>query len=96
MTACNPRSEPSSPAENEGRQTKLKRELLQRGFAVVAGEGEGPDGTWPPERSLLVFGIGELDALAIGSQYRQLAIVVGQQFGSARLVVCAKEIWGGE
>jgi Protein of unknown function (DUF3293) len=96
VTACNPRSKRLSPAENEEQQVRLKKELRQRGFTSAAGEGKGPDATWSPEESLLVFGISELDALAIGAQYRQLAIVVGQQNRPARLVACAKEIWCGE
>jgi Protein of unknown function (DUF3293) len=93
ITACNPRSQPLPPAENEARQDRLREELRRAGFAIANGEGRAPDGDWTPEASLLVLGIAEPDALAVGGRYGQLAIVVGRQHGPARLVACGKSEW---
>lgn len=45
------------------------------GWRTIAGHGQGDDGTWPPEPSLLVLGIDEASARALMVRYRQNAVV---------------------
>ena len=59
---------------------------------VVLFEGQGvPDAAdWEPEISLLVLGIGREQAVAIGRDFGQLAIVCGRPGGVAELVACTQ------
>jgi hypothetical protein len=43
---------------------------------------------WPPEQSLLVVGLSAYDAREIGRRHGQIAIVVGEAGGEARLLRC--------
>ena len=45
------------------------------GFAFLAGEGRGRIGDWPPEPSILAFGMSRARAASIGRRFRQNAIV---------------------
>ncbi len=42
---------------------------------AIEGEGEGPDGAWPAEKSLFVFGVDLETARMLGVRYRQNAVV---------------------
>src|SRR5882762_2212013 len=75
ITAWNPFSKELSIEANEHWDHELKRYLSVRGFAFVEGEGRGRTGEWPPEPSILVFGISRTEASAIGRRYRQNAVV---------------------
>ena len=55
---------------------------------MFPGEGIGDDGTWPPERSLLVLGIDHAGAVQLGHRFGQRAIVWGELGGLAALVLC--------
>lgn len=88
ITAWNPGSQLLSRSENDLRQRSLRDELERRGFAMAEGQGEPADVTWEPEASVLVFGIDEADAVALGVKYGQFAVVVGRRRGRARLVAC--------
>jgi hypothetical protein len=84
VTAYNPGSWPLPEAENRARQDELCRAVAAAGYAAYAGEGVGAG--WPPEASLLVLGIGEEDAAALGRRFGQAAVVVGRSGGPARLL----------
>jgi hypothetical protein len=88
ITAYNPRSNPLSQIMNERRQEALREAIASRGLAVFEGEGIGDDGTWPAEPSFLVLGISRSDAMALGRQFDQAAIVVGDTGGPAELLFC--------
>jgi hypothetical protein len=77
LTAFNPRSEPLSDAENEKRHRRLEERIDALGFFAFAGEGVGDDGTWPAERSLLVIGVSRSEAIDLGREFGQLAVVRG-------------------
>src|SRR5689334_10913097 len=51
VTAWNPRSQVLAPEENARRQQQLEAELA---FPFLPGRGEGDDGNWLPERSVLI------------------------------------------
>jgi Protein of unknown function (DUF3293) len=84
VTAYNPGSIPLSDAENERRQRELRAAVVQSDhpFYEGAGVGEG----WPPEPSLLVLGMDEAEATALARRFGQLAVVVGERGGPARLL----------
>jgi len=92
VTAWNPGSQLLSRSENDVRQRGLKDELERRGFEFAEGRGEPSDTTWQPEESVLIFGIDEANAVALGMKHGQWAIVVGKRDGGpARLVLCCGE-----
>ncbi len=69
------------------RQRELEHVVQERGFASYPGESIGDDGLWPPESSLLVLGIGRIDAARLGQRFGQLAVVYGELGQEAELVV---------
>ena len=86
ITAYNPASQASPESENRARQTELEREVRDRGLEFFSGEGKGDDGNWPPEPSILIIGIGRVDAESLGRRYGQNAIVCGVRGQAAELV----------
>lgn len=66
----------------------LHAELDAGGWRWYVGEGVGDDGCWPAEPSVLVLGMTEAEALALGRRWRQVAVVVGERGGVVRLVAC--------
>jgi Protein of unknown function (DUF3293) len=87
ITAWNPFSKELSFEANEHWDRELKRYLSARGFAFVEGEGRGRTGEWPPEPSILAFGISRTEASAIGRRYRQNAVVYVSRGRPAELVM---------
>jgi hypothetical protein len=84
VTAYNPGSVPAPDAENEARQRELRAAVARAGQPFYEGAGVGE--SWPPEPSLLVLGIGEAEAAALGRRFGQRAVVVGDLGGPARLL----------
>ena len=87
ITAWNPFSKDLGFEANEHWDRELKRFLSVRGFAFVEGEGRGRTGEWPPEPSILAFGISRTEASAIGRRYRQNAVVYVRRGRPAELVM---------
>lgn len=88
ITAFNPGSVLLSDAENENRQRELEAAVRQFGHQMCTGEGISDDGSWPPERSILVLGIEPEAAGGLGRRFGQRAIVCGELHGPASLVIC--------
>jgi hypothetical protein len=88
ITAWNPGSQRLSDRENARRQMELAAALDRGGYPCLPGEGTGQDGTWPAEASLFVMGISRREARRVGRMFGQLAILVGERGGPARLVRC--------
>jgi hypothetical protein len=88
ITAYNPGSVSFSAGENELNNRDLLGRLRSLGYQPLFGAGIGDDGTWPPEPSFFVAGIGEEDALRLGRRYRQLAVVAGRWGEAPRLLWC--------
>jgi hypothetical protein len=86
VTACNPRSQLLDDEENRLRMERLETVVRGRGFVVLPGEALADEPGWPAERSLLVLGIPESEAVEIASTFAQHAIVVGTAGSAARLV----------
>ena len=89
ITAHNPGSRPLEERENQQRHEALLAEVAQRGWVYFSGRGVGDDACWPPEESLLILGVGRAEAVALGSQFGQNAIVCGQRDQPAQLVWCS-------
>lgn len=87
MTAWNPFSKELSIAANEYWNRELKRHLSASSFSYVEGEGRGRTGEWPPEPSVLAFGISRTEASVIGRRYRQNAVVHVPRGRPAELVM---------
>jgi hypothetical protein len=76
ITAWNPASVPLNEVQNGVRHTDLLASLKTRGYTYSEGYGRDPTGQWPPERSVLVLGIPDGEACAVGREFGQAAIVV--------------------
>jgi hypothetical protein len=77
VTAHNPYSQKLSKEENEQRHEGLKVILQERGLEHSPSTGQSPDGSWC-EEGFIIFDISLEDALAIGKQFEQHAIVYGR------------------
>jgi hypothetical protein len=75
VTAWNPFSKSLSAGVNAYWDRELKGHLRARGFAYFVGEGRGTTGEWPPESSVLAFGMSRAQAASIGRRFRQNAVV---------------------
>lgn len=84
VTAWNPFSTIVPTEENLARQRWLEDEAARRWWPSFAGRGVGPG--WAVEPSLLILGIVKSDAVLLGREQRQAAIVVGELQQPARLV----------
>jgi hypothetical protein len=91
VTAANPGSQRLDDADNRRRHAALVEEVRRRGLVFHAGAGVGDDGAWPAEESVLVTGLDEAAALALGRAFDQLAVVVGERGGPARLAWIAQK-----
>lgn len=89
ITAENPLSQPLSQGENRQRQRELESLLIARGLTYFPGKGCGRDqqDDWC-ESSFLVCGIMLDEALQIGRQFRQCAVVHGKLDQPAELHYC--------
>jgi hypothetical protein len=90
VTAWNPGSVQRGDKENERRQRELVATVATCGLTAYAGEGIGNDGRWPSEPSLLILGIARVQAIELGRQFGQVAIVYGERGAPAELALCAK------
>ncbi len=86
ITAQNPGSVPLPSEANAERMQQLRAAVEAAGYRHYPGVGQGSTGNWPPEASLLVLGIEEATAIALGRRFGQRAIVIGRRDRPARLV----------
>lgn len=75
ITAWNPFSRALEPRANALRQEALRREVVSRSLVFIEGVGQHPDKGWPGEDSLLVLGLAQEAAKALGTRFEQSAIV---------------------
>lgn len=88
VTAWNPRSEWQSRWRNTARQSRLVRALRRNGYRWLAGLGEGDDGDWPAEPSVLVPGMSMQEAVRWGRHFGQHAVLAGKLGQPATLLWC--------
>ncbi|MFZ5750487.1 MAG: DUF3293 domain-containing protein [Pseudomonadota bacterium] len=75
LTAWNPLSQTTPPAENAAAQARLVARLRAEGLPTLPAEGRGRDGTWPPEESLCILGIEMEAAHRMAGDFRQAAFL---------------------
>ncbi|WP_429551647.1 DUF3293 domain-containing protein [Paraburkholderia sp. MM5477-R1] len=75
ITACNTFSDEQPPEVNVARQQELARVLAHRGLTYIDGIGEHPTNGWGGEASFLALGLALDDAIQLGKQHGQNAIV---------------------
>ena len=85
ITAYNPFSQTFTDEANDARHRLLLQSVAA--FSSFEGEGKGADESWPPEKSLLILGITKEQAIAIGNEYEQNAIVYGEAGQAAQLLL---------
>jgi len=76
LTAYNPFSKELTDKENLERQSQLLSKISD--YKFYEGEGVGEDPTWKPERSILIVGITKNEAISLGREFEQNAIVYGK------------------
>ena len=91
ITACNPYSVMQNEDVNTLLNTQLERYLLEKQYVFFKGMGVGDDDSWEPEASFMVLNIRIEDAVKLGRQFKQNAIVVGVIGTSAELIDCLNE-----
>lgn len=85
VSAANPGSVQLDPSENLRRHEALLSHLRRYALPCHIGVGIGDDGSWPAEESVLVLGLDETAAVALGRTFGQRAVVVGERGRPARL-----------
>ncbi len=87
ITAHNPLGRQLSDEENAAHHAALEAEVKKAGYPAFPGQGRDPDGTWPPEASLLMLGISRDAACEIGARFEQNAILFADSDFIPRLVL---------
>jgi len=86
VSAYNPGSIRASAEDNRRQACRLEQTVMSLGLRFLGGEGQGDDGAWPAEPSLLVLGVRLEDAVALARRFGQAAFVFGECGRPARLV----------
>jgi hypothetical protein len=88
ITAYNPNATEQCQAENEAAQQRLRNRLEELGFPYLEGRGQGGDAAnpWPPEPCFFVLGIRLKEAVEVGHEFGQVAVVWGHLRERAKLV----------
>jgi Protein of unknown function (DUF3293) len=87
ITAANPCSRQLTDLENRESLALLAAELGQRSLHFTPGLGIHPSGNWPGEESFLVYGLALQAAKALGTTFKQNAIVWAGLDAVPRLVL---------
>lgn len=88
ITACNPFSQLCTPAENQQKTAALALWLDQQGLTAISGQGEDPNGVWPPEHSFLILGVNAQEGKLLGRQWQQNAVVQLRAGQPVKLLWC--------
>ncbi len=88
LTAWNPRSKPQAESVNRERQRVLENLLRGQGFPCLSGIARDPLGRWPDEEGVLALGLKPDQAVALGREFGQNAILIGTGEGPVQLIRC--------
>jgi len=91
ITAYNPYSVMQDAGVNTILNTQLEDYLSGKRYLFFKGIGVGDDNSWEPEASFMVLNIRKEDAVKLGRQFKQNAIVTGVIGNSAELIDCLNE-----
>ena len=75
LTGFNPLGTQNSDTENDQAHAELTKTLAHLGLESIEGSGSEVGTQWPAEKSLFALGLNRRDAIAIGRQLDQDAIV---------------------
>lgn len=81
ITAENPGSELLTSDQNKQRTQSLEIHLKKEGYLYLGGKGRAPDNSWPPEKSFLILGISETEAVQLAQTFGQKALLLGRISG---------------
>ena len=87
ITASNPYSKILESTENEKRHDLLCRQIEKLGYLSLPGAGLDPKGKWPKEKSLFIMGMSKTEAISIGKEFCQNAILWIDSDGIPQLVI---------
>lgn len=87
ITASNPFSVQFHEDINHLRQCCLEQDLAKLGCLAIPAQGRDPAGEWPPEDSMLAFGVSDERIESLLVDYQQHASVLIMQNAEARLVL---------
>jgi len=87
ITAWNPKSQELSIDENRARSQALTDRLKSHELSVYNALGIPDKGDWTPEESLLILGIPRKQAIELGEELVQNAIVFGEFGKRAEILV---------
>ena len=91
ITACNPYSVMQNEDVNTLLNTQLEDYLSGKRYLFFKGIGVGDDNSWEPEVSFMVLNIRKEDAVKLGRQFKQNAIVTGVIGNAPELIDCLNE-----
>lgn len=75
LTACNPHGQLLGAEDNARRMHQLREALEAGGWNFETGVGQDPQGQWPGEASVLVWGMDVPAARTWGEQWQQNAVL---------------------
>lgn len=88
ITACNPYSVMQNADLNNFLNTQLEAYLSEKQYVFFKGMGVSDDDSWEPETSFMVLDIRKEDAIKLGKQFKQNAIVAGVIGNFPELIDC--------
>lgn len=88
ISAANPHSRLADAARNARQHQRLIQRVQASGSKYYEGLGVAEDRSWPAEPSLLILGIKRSDAVSLGREFEQNAIVAATLGEAAALVWC--------
>lgn len=91
VSVCNPGSFKPLPDDMNARRAQELEEAVRPRWPLHRGQGVPDRANREPEQSLLVLGISRDDAITLGREHGQNAIVFGMPGLAAELVECFKE-----
>jgi hypothetical protein len=94
LTAFDPWSLPRPAADNLAAQRALEAELAALGCGLLQGEGRDPSGHWPPEPSVLAFGLTLEQATDLARRHGQNAFVWIERAGAPCRLVTTRPVGG--
>ena len=75
ITAYNPASVELSNEENKERNQQLEEKIQALHLDYIHGEGKCDENEWSGEESFLIFGINQKEAIELGKEFGQNAII---------------------
>jgi len=87
ITSCNPFGAECTDEVNAKAMEGLCRHLNKLGIVWFHGEGQGSDGLWPAESSILALGVSQTQARELCAKFDQNAVVAISEDSVPRLLL---------